>query len=94
MPLTATTEEPIERGMSAGFKLTMRDGVREVSVIVSHEALDAFAPDAPEPRQKLAERRAAIEASASAKYDRGDIAKNGHVMITPRDLETGDMPAA
>ena len=87
MPLTATTEEPIERGMSAGFKLTMRDGEREVPVIVSHEALDAFTPGAPEPRQSLIERRSAIEASASAKYDLGDISKNGHVMITPRDLE-------
>ncbi len=87
MPLTATTVEPIERGMSAGFELTMRDGEREVPVIVSHEALGAFAPGAPEPGQSLAERRSAIEASASAKYDRGDVAKNGHVMITPRDLE-------
>ena len=86
MPLTATTVEPIERGMSAGFELTMRDGEREVPVIVSHEALGAFAPGAPEPRQCLVERRSAIEASASAKYDRGDVAKNGHVLITPHDL--------
>ena len=87
MPLTATSDEPIERGMSAGFKLTMRDGEHEVPVIVSHEALGAFTPGAPEPRRSLADRRALIEASASAKYDRGEIAKNGHVMITPRDLE-------
>ena len=86
MPLTATTDEPIERGMSAGFKLTMRDGEREVPVIVSHEALGAFAPGAPDPRQSLDERRSAIEATASAKYDRGDVSKNGHVMITPHDL--------
>ena len=65
----------------------MRDGEREVPVIVSHEALHAFQPGAPEPRQSLAERRPAIEAAASAKYDRGDVARNGHVMITPRDLD-------
>ena len=87
MPLTATTEDPIERGMSAGFALTMRDGGREVPVIVSHEALRAFEPGAAEPSQSLAERRSAIEAAASAKYDRGDIARNGHVMITARDLD-------
>ena len=87
MPLTATTDQPIERGMSAGFALTMRDGEREVPVIVSHEALNAFEPGAAEPAQGLAERRTAIEAAASAKYDRGEIARNGHVMITARDLE-------
>lgn len=87
MPLTPTTEEPIERGMSAGFKLTMRDGEREVPVVVSHEALHAFEPGAPDPKQSLAERRTAIEAAASAKYDRGEVAKNGHVMINPIDLD-------
>ncbi len=87
MPLTPTTENAVERGMSAGFMLTMRDGERAVPVIVSHEALRAFEPDAPDPGQSLAERRTTIEAAASAKYDRGDIAKNGHVMITARDLD-------
>ena len=86
MPLSTTNEEPVERGMSAGFKLVMCDGDREVPVIVSHEALGAFEPGAPEPRQSLAERRSMIEATASAKYDRGDVAKNGHVVITPYDL--------
>lgn len=86
MPLTPTTKAPIERGMSAGFMLTMRDGEREVPVIVSHEALGAFQPGAPQPQQSLAEHRPAVEAAASAKYDRGEIAKNGHVMIMATDF--------
>ena len=87
MPLTPTTEVPVERGMSAGFMLVMRDGASVVPVVVSHEALRAFEPGAIDPRQSLAERRATIEATASAKYDRGDIARNGHVMLTARDLD-------
>ncbi len=87
MPLTPTTEVPVERGMSAGFMVTMRDGERVVPIVVSHEALRAFEPGAPDPKQSLAERRALIEMVASAKYDRGDIARNGRVMITARDLD-------
>ena len=86
MPLATTDEATIERGMSAGFRLVMRDGEREVPVIVSHEALGAFAPGAPDPQQSLAERRAAIEAAASAKYDRGEVSRNGHVLISSNDL--------
>lgn len=87
MPLTPTIEDPVERGMSAGFMVTMRDGERVVPVVISHEALRAFEPGALDPKQSLVERRTAIETVASAKYDRGDIARNGHVMITARDLD-------
>ena len=46
----------------------------------------AFERGAPDPKQSLVERRAAIEAAASSKYDRGDISRNGHVMITQHDI--------
>ncbi len=86
MPLTFTDQPPIERGMSAGFMVVMSDGARDVPVVVAHEALGAFLPGAPDPMQSLGERRGAIEAAATAKYERGDIARNGHVMITAHDL--------
>ena len=86
MPLQSTGKDATERGMSAGFGLPMRDGDREVTVIVTHEALRAFAPDTPDAKTVLADNRGKIEAIASAKYDRGEIAKTGRILILPRDL--------
>lgn len=86
MALEATGDEPIERGMSAGFSLRMRDGDRNVLVVVSHEALKAFDPGSGPARDTLLARRSRIEDVARGKYERGEIARNGHVSITGRDL--------
>lgn len=86
MSLEATGVEPIERGMSAGFSLPMRDGERTVTVIVTHEALKAFDAESPDAQETLRIRRADVETAARLKYERGEIASNGRILILPRDL--------
>ncbi len=72
-----------------GVRFPMTDGTKTVSVLVTYEALqDVHYPPPTEGEylERLAEHRGLFEEIASRKYDNGQTANGGGVIITTADL--------
>ncbi len=87
MTLEATDEEPTREEFGYSFPMRVSGSVQTMRVCVSEDALVINSPaqDEMELRNRLHEDRAALEAVAREKYDRGRVSADGKILITATD---------
>ncbi|BDV33644.1 MULTISPECIES: hypothetical protein [Methylocystis] len=88
MPLEHIDSEIVREDNGFSFSMRIRGAQQTVRVFISDDALegDSALPDDDELRGQLDADRAALEAVASEKYARGQVAADGVVAITLSDV--------
>ncbi len=87
MTLEATNEKATREEFGYSFPMRISGSVRSMRVCVSEDALVVKSPaqDETELQDRLYEDRAALEAVAREKYDRGRVSADGKILITATD---------